>query len=67
LDASSRPLLKDLQSFRKLYDERLPFYRRAELHVSTANETVEAVVREIRGRVQAEAGAIPKGWTNEAT
>jgi shikimate kinase len=60
LDAPSRPLLKDLPSFRKLYDERLPFYRRAELHVSTATGSIEATVREITGRVQAEAGAIPK-------
>ncbi len=33
-----RPLFRDEISFRKLYEERLPFYRRADIHVEGSGE-----------------------------
>jgi len=40
-----RPLFRDEASFRKLYDERLPFYRQADYRVPGAADPREAVER----------------------
>jgi shikimate kinase len=38
-----RPLFRDEASFRKLYDERLPFYQQADYRVTGASDPREAV------------------------
>jgi shikimate kinase len=43
-----RPLFRDEISFRKLYDERLPFYRMADVHVEGSGEP-RAVAEQILG------------------
>jgi shikimate kinase len=40
-----RPLFRDEASFRKLYDERLPFYRQADYRVPGATDPRDAVER----------------------
>jgi shikimate kinase len=40
-----RPLFRNEASFRKLYDERLPFYRQADYRVPGAADPREAVER----------------------
>lgn len=40
-----RPLFRDETSFRKLYDERLPFYRQADLRVDGGDEPRQVVER----------------------
>lgn len=52
LDAGLRPLLQDLTSFKKLYAEREPHYRRARWTVSTSGRTMEEVAAEIAGLVR---------------
>jgi len=52
LDAGIRPLLQDLTSFKKLYAERVPLYRRARWTVNTSGRTVEEVAAEIAGLIQ---------------
>lgn len=52
LDATSRPLLKDLPSFKKLYAERLAFYERADLRVATAGASVPEVVKRITEQIE---------------
>lgn len=59
LDATPRPLLKDLPSFRKLYSERLPLYREADVHVSTTGDVREVVVK-IQDLVMRAAGPAPQ-------
>lgn len=60
LDAGSRPLLKDLPSFRKLYAERLPAYQRAEWHVTTAGKPTAAIVSDILQRIRAQREKDPR-------
>lgn len=38
-----RPLFRDEASFRKLYEERLPFYRQADFRVESAGEPMRVV------------------------
>lgn len=52
LDAGARPLLKDLSSFKKLYAERLPAYRRAQWHVDTSGRTVADIAAALAVRVR---------------
>lgn len=52
LDAGARPLLKEFASFKKLYADRLPVYRRAHWHVDTSGRTVAEIASEIAGRVR---------------
>jgi len=52
LDAGGRPLLKDLSSFKKLYAERLPAYRRAQWHVDTSGKNVADIAAELAVRVR---------------
>ena len=42
-----RPLAADASAFRKLYDQRLPFYRAAHLTIDTSGKTVEEVAKQI--------------------
>jgi shikimate kinase len=42
-----RPLAADPDAFRRLYEQRLPSYRAAQLTIDTSGKTVEAVAREI--------------------
>ncbi len=44
---SDRPLLRDLDSFRGLYEQRRPYYLRAGWRVDTSGKPVEAVATEI--------------------
>ncbi|MBI4480708.1 MAG: shikimate kinase [Acidobacteria bacterium] len=44
---SNRPLFRDEASFRKLYEERLPFYRQANFTVQTGPADPREVVRQI--------------------
>ena len=46
-DASIRPLARDRDSFLRLYEERLPLYRTADLTVDADRRKPEAVAREI--------------------
>ncbi|HEX4996968.1 MAG TPA: shikimate kinase [Terriglobia bacterium] len=43
----ARPLFQDREKAERLYHDRLPFYRRARLHVSADGESPEAIAREI--------------------
>lgn len=43
----TRPLFRDLEDFRRLYEQRLPFYRQAEFSVSTGARAPEEVVEQI--------------------
>lgn len=43
----NRPLFRDRESFFKLYEERLPYYRQAEFRVSTGGRPPEEIVQEI--------------------
>ena len=40
-----RPLFRDEASFRKLYEERLPFYRQADFRVESGGEPMRVVER----------------------
>jgi shikimate kinase len=51
-----RPLAADASAFRRLYEQRLPSYRAAELTINTSGKTVDQVVREIAERLQLSAG-----------
>lgn len=43
----NRPLFRDSTSFRRLFEERLPFYRLAEYRVSTGGRAPAEVVKQI--------------------
>jgi shikimate kinase len=43
----TRPLFRDAESFRRLYAQRLPFYRQAEYSVATGGRSAEQVVEQI--------------------
>ena len=47
-----RPLAADTAEFRRLYEQRLPSYRAADLTIDTSGKTVEAVAREIAERLK---------------
>jgi shikimate kinase len=47
-----RPLLKDEDSFKQLFAERLPDYERAQLKVSTSGKSVEQTAEEIHQALQ---------------
>jgi shikimate kinase len=48
-----RPLARDRDSFLRLYEQRLPFYRGAELTFDSDNRTPEEVACEIEGALRA--------------
>ena len=52
LDAGARPLLKDLSSFKKLYAERLPAYRRAQWQVDTSGRSAADIAAALAVRVR---------------
>lgn len=43
----NRPLFRDRESFSKLYEQRLPFYRQANFRVATGSRLPEDIVQEI--------------------
>jgi len=45
----NRPLFRDAESFGKLLMERVPYYRLADIHISTENQEPNEVVEEILG------------------
>jgi shikimate kinase len=49
-----RPLAHDREAFIRLYEQRLPLYRTADLTVSSENKQPEAVAREIAERLRLE-------------
>ena len=46
-EGTVRPLARDPDAFLRLYEERLPLYRKADLSVDTDNRAPEAVAQEI--------------------
>jgi shikimate kinase len=46
-EGSERPLRKDAEQFRRLYEVRLPHYRKAALRIETEGKLVEAVAAEV--------------------
>ena len=46
-----RPLAADTAAFRKLYEERLPFYRQTDVTVNTAGKSIVEVAEEIAERL----------------
>jgi shikimate kinase len=46
-DKRLRPLLKDEASFKQLFEERQPSYKRAQVSVTTAGKSVDAIADEI--------------------
>ena len=44
---TERPLLKDIEQFRQLYDSRRESYQKALLHIQTGSRTVDAIAAEI--------------------
>jgi shikimate kinase len=47
-----RPLARDRDAFMRLYEQRLPFYRTADLTVNSENKQPEAVAQEIAERLR---------------
>jgi len=47
-----RPLAADSAEFRKLHDQRLPFYRRADVTIDANGKTRAAIAQEIGVRLQ---------------
>ncbi len=43
----NRPLFRDVESFRQLLEQRLPYYRLAEYHVATERRAPEEVAEQI--------------------
>jgi shikimate kinase len=52
---NERPLAADTSAFRKLYEQRLPAYRQADLTVKTAGKGAIEVAHEIAGKLGIEA------------
>jgi shikimate kinase len=46
-DNRLRPLLTDEESFKRLYEERLPVYERAQLSITTSGKSIDAIADEI--------------------
>jgi len=44
--AIERPLRRDLQQFRELYEQRRPFYLKASLNIQTGGKQIEAIAAE---------------------
>ncbi len=43
----NRPLFRDRESFFKLYEQRLPYYQRAEFRIATGGRSPEEIVQDI--------------------
>jgi shikimate kinase len=43
----NRPLFRDRESFVRLYEQRLPYYRQAEFRIATGGRSPEDIVQEI--------------------
>ena len=48
---AERPLLKDMDQFRQLYESRRQSYRKASLKIQTGSRTVDAIAEEIAERL----------------
>ena len=48
-EQAERPLRRDLQQFRELYEQRRPFYLRAALRIETNGKEIELVAAEAAG------------------
>ena len=55
---AERPLLKDIDQFRQLYDSRRPSYLKASLKIPTGSRTVNAIAAEIAGKLGLESIAV---------
>jgi shikimate kinase len=51
-DGVERPLRRDLEQFSRLHEERLPFYREADLTVQTGGKTLLSICSEIENRLR---------------
>jgi shikimate kinase len=51
-EQGTRPLMQDIEQFRRLHDERGPIYRSAELIVEIANRTPQEIALEIANEVK---------------
>jgi shikimate kinase len=47
LAMDNRPLFRDRESFFKLFEQRLPYYRQAEFRIATGGRSPEEIVQEI--------------------
>lgn len=47
LAMDNRPLLRDRESFFRLYEQRLPYYQQAEFRIATGGRSAEDIVQEI--------------------
>lgn len=56
---TNRPLFRDEASFRHLYQQRLPFYRRAHLTIAAREDPPEAIVERILAQWQGPAASLP--------
>jgi len=54
---ADRPLFRDEASFRKLYEDRLPFYRQADHRIESGADSREAVERILKLRIFDRAGS----------
>jgi hypothetical protein len=73
---NDRPMFRDESSFRKLYDERIPFYRQADLRVEGGDVPRQVVERILAsplfgsvnsaGAVQTSATVNPSGTRNNS-
>ena len=59
-DVASRPLQRDLQQFRVLYEKRRPQYLKASLHVQTSGKTVDEVANEVCRKLELKGNVDPK-------
>lgn len=55
---AARPLLKDIDQFRQLYDSRRQSYRKATLKIETGSRTVNAITAEIAEKLGLESIAL---------
>ena len=55
---AERPLLKDIDQFRRLYDSRRKSYRKASLKIQTGSRTVNAIADEIAEKLGLESIAL---------
>lgn len=58
-DPAQRPLRKDEVQFARLYEERLPFYKMAQVTVETMGRDVSAICDEIEGTLKATSFGAP--------
>lgn len=60
-DGMERPLRRDPEQFARLYEERLPFYRRASVTIVTSGKDLDSLCTEIERSLQGWEGTVPTG------